>query len=101
MCDGQNSQFVCGDLINDAIGESTENVSPTSAAKYCAEQRIGQDEICRSFKLGHKREAKVDVCFQCIERCCVMQLGKRGWSNNNLHFNAARTCASASAIGMI
>ena len=53
MCHGENSKFLCGDLINDAIWESTEDIPPASATKHRAEQRVVQYEIGSSFKLGH------------------------------------------------
>ena len=68
MGDGNNSKLLCGDLIDDAVWEPTENISPTSATEYSAEQRIGQDVIGRSLKLRHKREAKLNIRFQRIER---------------------------------
>jgi len=61
MCHGENSKLLCGDLIDDAIWESTEDISPTSATKHNTEQRIVQNEIGRSFKLSHKRETKPDI----------------------------------------
>jgi len=68
MCDGKNSKLLGGDLIDDAVGEPTQDISPTSATKYRTEQRIGPNEIGRSFKLSHKRETELGCRFQCIER---------------------------------
>ncbi len=68
MCDGKNAKLLCGDLIDDAVWEPTEDISPTSATKYSTAQRIVQNEICRSFELGHKCETKLDIRFQRIER---------------------------------
>lgn len=68
MSHGKNSKLFRSDLIDDAVWEPTENVLPPSAAKLCAEQRIGQNEIGCSFKLGYKRETKLGVCLQRIER---------------------------------
>ena len=100
MRHGENSKFLYGDLIDDAIWESTEDISPALASEHSTEQRVVQNEIGRSFKLSHKRETKLDTRLQRIECCCVMQFGERRWSNDELHFSAARTCARASAIGM-
>jgi len=91
MCHGENSKLFCGNLINDAIWESTEDISSASAAKHSAEQRIVQNEIGRSFKLSHKRETKLDIRLQRIKRCRVVQFSERRWSNDELHFSAART----------
>ena len=68
MGDGKNSKLLRGDLIDDAVWEPTGNISPTSATKYSTEQGIGQDEIGRSLKLRHKRETKLNIRFQRIER---------------------------------
>ncbi len=68
MGDGKNSKLLGGELVDDAVWEPTENISPTSATEYRTEQRIGQDEIGRSFKLRHKRETKLNIRFQRIER---------------------------------
>ncbi len=91
MCHGENSKLLCSDLINDAIWKSTKDISPTSAMKHSTEQRVVQNEICRSFKLSHKRETKLDIRLQRIKRCRVVQLGERRWGNDELHFSAART----------
>lgn len=91
MCYGENSKLLCVDLINDAIWESTEDIPPTSATKHSAEQRVVQYEIGCSFKLSHKRETKLDIRLQRIKRCRVVQFGERRWSNDELHFSAART----------
>ena len=68
--------------------------------KYGTKQWIGQNEIGRSFKLSHKRETKRYVRLQRIERSRIVQFSERRWRDDKIHFNAARTCASASAIGM-
>ena len=91
MCHGENSKLLCGNLINDAIWELTEDISPASATKHGTEQRVVQNEIGRSLKLSHKRETKLDIRLQRIKRCRVVQFGERRWSNDELHFNAART----------
>lgn len=77
MCDGKNSKLLCGGLIDDAVWESTEEISPTSATKYGTEQRIGKNELGCSFKLSHKCETKLGIGFQRIERGCIVQFGER------------------------
>lgn len=91
MCHGENSKLLCGDLINDAIWKPTEDISAASATKHGTEQRVVQNEICRSFKLSHKRKTKIDIRLQRIKRCRVVQFGERRWRNDELHFSAART----------
>ena len=66
--DGKDSKLLCSDLIDDAVWESTEDMSPASATKYSTEGRIGQHETGRSFKLSHKRKTKLNIGFQRIER---------------------------------
>lgn len=68
MGDGNNSKLLRGDLIDDAVREPTENISPTSATEFSSEQRIGQDKIGCSLKLRHKRESKLNIRLQRIER---------------------------------
>ena len=70
----------CGDLIDDAIWESTEDISSALASGHSTEQRVVQNEIGRSFKLSHKRETKLDTRLQRID--------------------AAASCSSASASGV-
>lgn len=72
MRNGKNAQLLRGDLIDDAVGEPTQDIAPTRATKHGAEQRIGQDEIGRSFKLGHECETKLDIRFQRIERSRIV-----------------------------
>ena len=100
MSHGENSKLLYGNLIDEAIREPTEDISPASSTKHGTEQRIGQYEIGRSLKLSHKRETKLDISLQRVERGRVVQLGERQFANDELHFNDARTWASASAIGM-
>ena len=52
MRHGENSNLLCGDLIDDAIWESTENISPALASEHSTKQRVFQNEIGRSFKLS-------------------------------------------------
>ena len=68
MCDGKNTKFLWGDLIDDAVWKPTEDIPSASTTEYGAEQRIVQNEICRSFKLSHKRETKFDIRLQRLER---------------------------------
>ena len=79
MCHGKNLKLLGNDLIDDVIWESAQGISPASATKYSTKQRIGQNEIGRSFKLCHKRKAKRHVRFQRIERSGVVQFGERRW----------------------
>ena len=91
MRHGEDSKLLCGNLINDAIWESTEDISPTGDTKHSTEQRVVHNEIGRSFKFSHKRETKLDIRLQRIKRCPVVQFGERRWGNDELHFSAART----------
>jgi len=91
MCDGKDSKLLCGDLLDDAVWESTEEIPPTSSTKYSAELRIGKNELGRSFKLSHKCEAKLSIGFQRIERGRIVQFGERQRINDELHFSDART----------
>ena len=63
MCDCKNPKLICGDLIDAAVSEPTEDLSSASATKYRAEEWIDQNEIGRSLALSHKREAKLNICF--------------------------------------
>ena len=63
MCDSKDSKLLCCDLIDKAVWESAEKISPAGATKYSAEQRIGQNEIGRSLKLSHKRKTQLDIRF--------------------------------------
>lgn len=57
------------DLVDDAVRESAEEESAAISAKYGAEQRIGQDEIGRPFKLGDKRGQ-----VRCLPLACRTRL---------------------------
>ena len=63
MCDGKDSKLLRGGLIDDAVWESAEEISPTSATKYGAEQRVGKNDLGRSFELGHECETKLNIGF--------------------------------------
>lgn len=91
MCHCENSKLLCGNLINDAEWEAAEDIPPASVTKHSAKHRIIQHEIGRSFKLSHKREAKLDIRFQRIKCRRIAQFGECRWSNDELHFSVART----------
>jgi hypothetical protein len=91
MCHCGDPQFIRRDLIDNAVGKSAQGKAASSAAKDRADQRIFQNEVRGSFELGHERKPEFDIRFRCIESRRVMQLGERGWNNDELHFNAART----------
>ena len=63
MCHGKNSKLRCGDLVDEAIWESTEDMSSASTTKHCTEQGVVQSEIGSLFKLSHKGETELDICF--------------------------------------
>jgi hypothetical protein len=62
--------------------------------------RVRQYSTCGSVEFGDEREAKLSTRSRSIESGSVVQLVKRARDNNQLHFRAARTLASASSIGM-
>jgi hypothetical protein len=86
-----DTKFIGGDLIDDAVGKSAEKIAASGATKDCTGHWISQNKICRSLKLGRECEAELDIRPRCIESRSIMQLGKRGRNNNELHFKAART----------
>lgn len=61
MCYRKDSKLLGGNLIDDAVWESTQDISPTGATKHSADLRVVQNEIGRSLEFGHKREAKPDI----------------------------------------
>jgi len=91
MRHSKNSKLFYGYLIDDAIWESTEDILSASVPKYCTQQRIGQNKIGCSFKLGNKFETKRRICFQRIERRRVVQFSKRKRRDDKFHFSVART----------
>ncbi len=72
VCYSENLKIFCSDMIDDAIREPTEEIVPAITTKYSTDQRICQNEICRSFKLSHKCETKLDIRLYRIESSRVM-----------------------------
>lgn len=95
-----DAKFIGGDLIDDAVRKSAEEITASGTAKNRPEHGIFQDDTCCPLELGHEREAKFDIGLRRIEGRRIMQLGKRWRNNNEPHFRAARTWASACAIGI-
>ena len=100
MRHSDDPNFLSGDLVDDAVGKSAEQLASSGAAKDCSGHGVRQNEICRSLKLSHECKPKFDIRFRHIENRSIMQLSKCERNNDELHFNAARTCARASAIGI-
>lgn len=100
MRHSDDPKFLSDDLIDDAVGKPAEKMASSGAAKNCSEHRIRQNKICRSLKLGHECKPKLDIRFLRIKNRSIMQLSECERNNDELHFNAARTCARASAIGI-
>ena len=100
MRHSDDPKFLSRDLINDAVGKPAEKMAASGAAKNCSEHGVRQNEMCRSLKLGHECKPKFDIRFRRIENRSIAQLSECERNNDELHFNAARTCARASAIGI-
>ncbi len=95
-----DSKFVGRNLINDAVRESAEEVPASVTSEDHSKRRICQNDIDCSLELGDEREPKLDICALSVEGCRVMQFAKRRRNNDQFHFNAARTRARASAMGI-
>ena len=100
MRDRNDAKLISGCLIDDAVGEAAEKAASLSAPIDWAELRILQNKARASFKLCHKGATQFDIGPSRIERCRIMKFSKGKRDNDELHFNAARTCARASAIGI-
>lgn len=100
MCHGDDPKFLCGKLIDYAVGEPAKEDPASGSAEDGPERWISQNDIDSSLKLSHKRKSKFDICALGIEGSSVMQLTQRERNDDQLHFNAARTRARASAIGI-
>lgn len=100
MGNRDDAEFFARNLIDDAIGEPSKKVAVSGAAENCSELWVGQNDINRSLELRHKRAPKLDIRARRVECRSVAQFRKRGRNDDQLHFNVARTCARASAIGM-
>ena len=74
--------FICGDLIEDTIGKTTKNIATLALTEDRAKFWIGQEVGRRSLKLGEKSETKLGVRARGIERCGIVQLGKREWNDD-------------------
>ncbi len=95
-----DSKVVGRNLIDDAVRESAEEV-PTSVTSEDHPQRgIGQNYVDCSLELSDERKPKLDVCGLGVEGSRVMQFAKRRRNDDQFHFNAARTRARASAMGI-
>ena len=97
MCDLDNAELFTSGLID---GETSKKVASSRASKYDAHLGISQNDVHRALELAHEGQSKFDICSCGLEGCCVTQLVKRGRNYDQLHLSAARTRASASAIGM-
>ncbi len=82
MGHSDDPNFICGDLIEDTIGKPAKNIATLALTEDCAKFRIGQEVNRRSLKLGEKRETKLGVRARGIERCGIVQLGKREWNDD-------------------
>lgn len=101
MCNCDDSNFLGGNLIDDAIRKSTKKRTTLRTAKDCSKLGVVQNEICRSLKFGNECMSELNVCLGSIESRCIMQFSKCRRKNDEFHFNVARTWARASAIGMV
>ncbi len=91
MGHSDDPNLIYGDLVEDAIGKPAKNIATLVLPKDRAKFRIGEDIGRRSLKLGKKRGTEFDVRARGIERCGIVQLGKREWNDDELHFSLART----------
>ncbi len=90
MGHSNDPNFVAGDLIEDAIGKPAKDIATFALTEDRAKFRIGQEVGGRPLKLSEKRETKLGVRACGIEGCGIVQLGKREWNDDQLHFSLAR-----------
>lgn len=98
--DCDDSKFGWRDLINYAVGKSAQGKPTPGATKDSAGERIRKNEAGSSVEFSKECEPELDIRFRRIERCRFIQLGESQRNDNQFHFNFARACASASAMGM-
>ncbi len=95
-----DSKFVGRNLIDNAVGESAKEVPASVTSEDHSQRGICQNDIDCSLELGDERKPKVDICALGVEGSGVMQFAKRRRNDDQFHFNAARTRARASAMGI-
>ena len=87
-CDDPN--FLCRDLIDEAIGKPTQRTTPPITAKDRTDHGACLNLICRSLELGYKCQPEFGIRSRRIEGCSILQLVKGERNDNELHFKAAR-----------
>jgi len=95
-----DSYFVGRNLIEDAVGKSTQDIPAPQPAEDRADVWVRQYATNGLVNVGHERKAELGIRTRRIEGSGILQLAKRKRKNNELHFRVARTRARASAIGM-
>ena len=100
MCNSDYSELVGADLVDDAVGEPAQQITPSGTSEYGTHLWVGQDCVYPVLELREERKAQLEVGACRVEGGCVMQLGERSRNDNPFHFSAARTRASASSMGI-
>ena len=86
-----DTKLVIHYLINDAVRKPAKQIAAATPTKDGAEKWVLQSQTRCSLKLSHERESKCNIRSGRIKGRCIVQLGECKWSNDKLHFNAART----------
>ncbi len=94
-----DAKFFSCNLIDDAVRKSAEMKATTRATKNCTDHRVFKNKCRRPLELSDELEAELKIRLFRIKFRSITQLGERKRNNNELHFNVARTCARAAAIG--
>ena len=100
MCDRNDPNFVGRNVIENTVREPAKDKTAPGSTEDRADVWIHQNATYGSIKFGDKREAKLGIRARGIESSRIVQFAKRKRDSDYLHFSAARTLASASAIGM-
>jgi hypothetical protein len=67
------SEFLGTDLVDDAIGEPTQQITAAGTPKYRANLWVDHDRAYPALKLRDEGKAQFDVGARCVEGGCILQ----------------------------
>lgn len=90
MRDGDDSNFLFRDLVDDAVRKPAKQITAPRAAEDPANRRVRKNQIRRPLNLSKKRKPEQGIRFRRIELRGLLNLGACERADNEIHRNAAR-----------
>lgn len=87
---GDDPQFLCRDLVNDAIWKPAEQITAPGATQDRANRRVREHQTRRPLDLRKKCKPELGIRFGRVELRGLLNFGAGKSADDEIHRNVAR-----------